>query len=729
MRKHLLLVMLLLLTVNTYAQKTETFNGTNYYLNDKQLLDGNGFEVNTKVVTIRLKSRSITDKILTKIGKVIRANPLGYIDIEVPPQYQVLEFAKMLLKVPEIDFVELNTIGKYGNIKSSLRTLTLTPNDINYSAQWYLSRINMPSAWDLTTGGTCITVAILDSGTDWSHNDLGLGSDSYQNIYSNSLEDIWSDQNNPSSGDHVDSDANGFVDDWKGWNFVNNSNDVRTSNFHGTHVAGIISAKSNNSIGIAGIAGGNNGNGSKLLPICIGVDAPDGSVIDDAIFYAVSKGSKVIQLSLSVAENSAINSAIQYAIDNNVTVVCAAGNENGSVGFPARNVNVISVGATDTNDQRASFSNYGSSLVISAPGTDIFSTQLSNSYGSSDGTSFSAPIVSGVVTIMLSVNPLLTPANIKSILTSTADKVGGYNYISGKSNELGYGRINAYAALQQLAVPITGPNSFCASQNFTTNNPLTSWSLTPLSGESASLSSTIGSSVTVSSSGSGKAILFASHSVCESTVTVSKEISYGAPLKSLLSVRGTSSIGNPNQPGDYGIRYDGQNVCGGNNNKAGLTNIEWQVSPSASNMQEGSMACAMDYPFGAGQTIRFGSTGTKYIRVRARNACGWSDWTDWASFTVNVSGSGRLSYYPNPASAVLNVGYENSADVSLERGSFGIQPFSVKLYDGFGKVIMNNRSNDGKTIQLGVQHLINGTYYLHITSNGDTEKKQVIINH
>jgi subtilisin family serine protease len=730
MRKHLLLVMLLLLTVNTYAQKTETFNGTHYYLNAKRLYSSNGFEVNTKIVTVRLKSRSIESNLFQKIGRVIRANPLGYIDIEVPEQYQLLDFAKILLKLPEIDLVELNTIGKYGDIKNKTNTLSIVPNDSNYPAQWYLSQINMPSAWDVTTGGTCITVAVLDSGTDWSHNDLGLGTDTYQNIYTNSLEDTWSDQNNPSSGNHMDNDSNGFIDDWKGWNFSSNSNDVRTSNFHGTHVAGIISAKSNNNIGITGIAGGNNGSGSKLLPVCIGVNAPDGSVIDDAIYYAVSKGAKVIQLSLSVEESSAINSAIQHAIDNNVTVVCAAGNENGSVSFPARNSNVISVGATNQNDQKASFSNFGSNLVIAAPGTGIFSTQPSNSYGSSDGTSFSAPIVSGVIALMLSVNPSLTPANIKSILTSTADKVGGYSYINGRSNELGYGRINAHAALQQLTTPITGPNSFCTSQNYTTNNPSTSWSLTLLSGATASLSGTTGSSVTVSASGSGKAILYASRSVCESTVKVSKEINYGAPLKSLLSVRGTSSIGNPNQPGDYGIRYDGQNVCGVNN-KAALTNIEWQVSSSVSSMQEGSMACAMDFPVGAGQTIRFGSAGTKSIRVRARNACGWSEWTDWAAFTVNVSGSGKFNYvyYPNPANNTINVGYSNSENKIMETRSKGGKPFSVKLYDDFGKVLINNSSDEGAEIQLDVRNLTNGTYYLHITSDGETEKKQVIVNH
>ena len=131
-----------------------------------------------------------------------------------------------------------------------------------------------------------------------------------------------------------------------------------------------------------------------------------------------------------------------------MTVIAASGNSNTSVAYPANNSNVISVGATDQNDYKAPFSNYGSNLTIAAPGVGIYSTQLNNTYNSSDGTSFASPIVSGVVALMLSINPSMTPAQIKDALITTADKVGGYNYINGRSNELGYGRLNAYAAVK-----------------------------------------------------------------------------------------------------------------------------------------------------------------------------------------------------------------------------------------------------------------------------------------
>jgi hypothetical protein len=133
-----------------------------------------------------------------------------------------------------------NTNGKYDFI----------PNDTYRSSQWHLSPINAYQAWDVTTGQSNIIVSIIDSGTDWSHSDLGTGSDNYQNIYLNPGEDVWSNPNNPSTGNGIDDDNNGLIDDWKGWNYSNNSNDVRTSYFHGTFVAGIVGAKTDNNHGI-----------------------------------------------------------------------------------------------------------------------------------------------------------------------------------------------------------------------------------------------------------------------------------------------------------------------------------------------------------------------------------------------------------------------------------------------------------------------------------------------
>lgn len=189
-----------------------------------------------------------------------------------------------------------------------------------------------------------------------------------------------------------------------------------STNEHGTQIAGIIAAKTNNYLGIAGVAGGYNDQGVQLLPICIGVTTPSASILDDAIIHAVHKGAQVIQISATVGSTNAIDDAIQYAIQNGVVVVCAAGNSGSTIQYPANNAQVISVGATNQNDQRATFSNYGSSLDLAAPGVEIYSTTLNNQYGYGTGTSFSAPQVSATVGLMLSINPSLSPNSIRDIL-------------------------------------------------------------------------------------------------------------------------------------------------------------------------------------------------------------------------------------------------------------------------------------------------------------------------
>jgi len=383
-----------------------------------------------------------------KLHNIIkRENILGFIDLNVPKNKLFSDFVDSLVNSSNVELVIYSAIGKY---------LNFVPNDTYSNNQWYLQKINAFNAWDITTGSPRVIVGIIDSGTDWTHSDLGLGNDSYQNIYLNSGEDAWSNPNNPTTGNHIDDDHNGHIDDWKGWNFEYNSNDVRTTRAHGTFVAGIISAKTNNNYGIAGIAGGKSGEGVKLLSYCVGVNAPISSLIDDAIIAAVDNGVKVVQLSFEIAHSDDIDAAIQYAISKNVLVVCAAGNNSlSNISYPASNDNVIAVGATDQNNQKADFSNYGNKLSVVAPGVDIYSTSLNNSYVTSSGTSFSAPQVSAIAALMWSANSNLTVQQVRNIIESTAQKVGDYSYQAmaehpnGTWNEqMGYGLVDAYAAVK-----------------------------------------------------------------------------------------------------------------------------------------------------------------------------------------------------------------------------------------------------------------------------------------
>lgn len=387
---------------------------------------------------------------LTFVRKAIT----GWCDFQINDvSYDI--FAKCsTMKTSNVNIVNKIEIPSQGSYNS-------TPNDPNYSTQWHLNKINALGAWNIETGKPFVKVAVIDSGTDWTHNDLGLGNDTYQNIYLNNGEDAWSDPNNPLTGNGIDDDGNGLIDDWKGWNFDLNNNDSRGAYFHGTWIAGIIGAKTNNNLGVAGIAGGFNNEGAKILTLNIGQFAPNALALDDAILYAGASGCKVINLSVSVGYSQAIFDAIDYAYNVYGAIIVVSSGNSGldTMPFPASHPFVIAVGATNQNDTKANFSNYGSSLFITAPGNDIYSAGNNNTYscGSNgncnDGTSFSSPIVSGVIALMYSVNPCLTQDQVKNILKDTAEKVGNYNYQwnpenLGHSLELGYGRINAFLAVQ-----------------------------------------------------------------------------------------------------------------------------------------------------------------------------------------------------------------------------------------------------------------------------------------
>ena len=413
---------------------------------------GRVFYVDTLIVTVK---SSDLHHIKTRYT-VVRTNKLGYADVKVPTNVSFLSFVEKLSIDSKIKQIEYSMQGYYNAFVS---------NDTHLNKQWYLSAINAFDAWTISCGNANIVVAILDSGVDWLHQDLGRGNDNHDNIHTNSNEDIWIDINDPQTGNKIDDDKNMLIDDWKGWNYDNNTNNTITSNYHGTFVAGIIGAKTNNNLGIAGIVGGNNSIGGRIIPYCVGVQSPISSILDDAIIDAIDKGARIIQLSLTIPFSQSVEDAIQYAINNNAIIVCASGNSGAtSVGYPSSNSNVIAVGAIQQNLSRVFFSNYGDNLDIVAPGVDIYSTKLENAYDYSDGTSFASPQVSGVAALILSVNPNLTGQEVRDIIEKTAQKVRPdlYNYQSDQShpngtwnNEMGYGLVDAYAAVKMAKIPDT----------------------------------------------------------------------------------------------------------------------------------------------------------------------------------------------------------------------------------------------------------------------------------
>jgi hypothetical protein len=410
--------------------------------------DGSRFELEPRVITVRFADeveRAAQGTVLAALGGVeLRRAITGFVDVEIAAGRDVLDAVAAFAARPEIVSAEANTIGAY----------LLVPDDPLYGSQWHLPKVMAPEAWDETAGDPVAVIAVLDSGTEFTHEDLGPGPDAHQNVWLNPGEDAWADPDDPATGNGVDDDGNGLVDDWKGWDFGNGDNDSRGTFFHGTAVAGVAAAKTANGIGVAGVAGGLDGPGARVLIAGVGDSAPLGSILDDAILYAAELDADVIQLSLSVGQSAAIDAALEMAYDVfGLTIICSSGNSGAAaVAYPSSDPHVIAVGSTGPSDQKSGFSQFGVGLELAAPGESIWTLDLSDDYGPTSGTSFSSPLTSGVVALMLAVEPTLTNLEIRQILRDTAAKVGGYDYdwdpgMPGHSLELGYGRVDAQAAV------------------------------------------------------------------------------------------------------------------------------------------------------------------------------------------------------------------------------------------------------------------------------------------
>ncbi len=320
-----------------------------------------------------------------------------------------------------------------------------TPSDPFFIDQWGLKSIGVPSAWDVTLGDRNVIVAVVDTGVWWTQPDIQA------NMWTNSVD-----------GTH-------------GWDFVNgdsNPMDIDPSGtYHGTGVAGVIGAITDNGQGIAGTA-----QVSVMAVRALGSNG-EGTSTDtaQAIIWAADHGAKVINLSLGTNETpiepTDIHLAIDHAWSKGALIVAAAGNAGvGTLDYPARLPEVVSVAAIDESGQRASFSNYGTGLDLSAPGTRIDTlnggnNQLNNVH-SLQGTSFSTPFVSGIAGLLLSAEPGLTNVQLWNILNMTAVQPVG----SGYNKDYGWGVVsarNAIAALNQPLISIDSyPTSVSSSSTF-----------------------------------------------------------------------------------------------------------------------------------------------------------------------------------------------------------------------------------------------------------------------
>jgi len=393
----------------------------------------------------------VADEILVKFKNL--SNP---VTIKIAQAEDLNEFLNYYNSLSEIDYAEPNYIYK----------ASIIPSDTLFNNQWYLQKIKAVEAWDTTRESPNIVIAILDSGVQINHPDLA------SNIWVNKKE---------VAGNNIDDDKNGFIDDINGWDFVNNVPDpapkfktgfTEDGILHGTIIAGIAAASGNNAAGIAGITWK-----AKIMPLKVLDDKGDGSAskVIKAIDYAIANGANIINLSfVGFGYSKGLDDAVKRAYDAGLIIVAAGGNEVGQGDgyyldetpmYPAcldganGENRVIGVAATDTMDQKATFSSFGIKCIdIAAPGVSVFSTvvyspdnyigdQPFNKYydGYWSGTSVAVPMVSGALALIEGANPALNREEILKALLDNTDNISRVN--PNYLGKLGKGRLNVASSV------------------------------------------------------------------------------------------------------------------------------------------------------------------------------------------------------------------------------------------------------------------------------------------
>ncbi|HMJ00391.1 MAG TPA: S8 family peptidase [Gaiellaceae bacterium] len=366
---------------------------------------------------------------------------------------------------------------------------------VNWTAGTPDADIDAREAWSVSTGSPNVVVAVIDTGVDMSHPDLA--------------SNIWVNEGENCSGcrtNGVDDDGNGYVDDWRGWDFVNGDNNPTDDMGHGTHVAGTIAAVGNNGVGVAGVTWS-----TKIMPLKFLSAAGTGTVADaiNAILYANANGAQILNNSWGGDDFSqALLDAIEQTDVNGALYVAAAGNSytntdvdpNYPSGYEA--ANVVSVGATDQFDHKAWFSNYGTKSVdLGAPGTNIYSTWPGGSYRFEDGTSMATPHVSGAAALAKAVFPGATGIGLKALLLRTVDPISA---LSGTSRT--GGRLNVDRAVRCPGSPEAWIESPVSGSELNAGEPIELRAFGAVCGSQAGVSVTAtlnGSQLELSARGDG----------------------------------------------------------------------------------------------------------------------------------------------------------------------------------------------------------------------------------
>jgi subtilisin family serine protease len=354
------------------------------------------------------------------------------------PSAEVGAVSEVILSLPGVSSFELN-----------YRVFALlVPNDTGYGAQWALPKIKAPAAWDVLTSSPGVIVAVVDTGVDYDHVDLSA------NIWQNTGE---------TPGNNVDDDNNGITDDIHGANFVPTqaSGDPMDDHGHGTHVAGTISAVTNNATGVAGVTWQ-----AQIMALKFLDSNGSGTVFNAirAIEYGIGKGAHIMNNSWGGGGPSqALRDAIAAADAQGILFVAAAGNANNDNDqtpfYPASYdvANVLAVMASDQGDDKAGFSNFGANSVdIAAPGVGIRSTIPDNNYADFSGTSMAAPHVSGAAALVKGQDSSREAPELKGRILESAEQIPALAGLSVTG-----GRLDLAAALSAVPTPAGAACSLC----------------------------------------------------------------------------------------------------------------------------------------------------------------------------------------------------------------------------------------------------------------------------
>jgi len=424
-------------------------------------------------ITLPGKSEKITGKLEQVSKERNHINPAAETlrelaaTLHADPNIQTVEPNYIVSILPEAIASSTPSSAPSQTTTNPPTTTATTPNDPYYASSgswgqsyqdlWGMHKINAAGAWDQTTGSNQIIVAGIDTGVDRNHEDL------QGQMWVNAAE---------TPGNGIDDDGNGYKDDYYGWDWVAGDPDPMDDHGHGTHTVGTIAAVGNNAKGVVGVNWV-----SKIMALKFLSSGGSGSLDNGikALQYAADMGAKVSSNSWGCAcQSTMTEDAVKYEHDKGMIVVAAAGNSNGdALDFsPASADHALTIAASDYNDAKASFSNWGEKIDVAAPGVDTLSLKASVSpmctaertvgtnYCRVSGTSMATPHVAGLAALLLAKNPTLTNEEIRQIIRNGADDLGA----TGKDRDFGYGRINAagsmsLATAHPLTPYITSPRS------------------------------------------------------------------------------------------------------------------------------------------------------------------------------------------------------------------------------------------------------------------------------